>query len=778
MPTLPCPSPADLEQFLLGALDDTASQRLETHLASCHDCGKQAASIPAKDEVVEAIQSLHGTHLSATSTLADVPADLVRLLVPHYQRVTALLDETIAPVANAGLAETIVPARAATVIDSPKDKLGPYEIRGILGSGGMGTVLHAFDPLLKRSVAIKVIQPKYLADAAMQERLVKEAQAAAAVEHENIVSIFAVEAHNGAPCILMPLLKGVSLKQRLDETPGLLPVNELLRVAREMTPGLAAAHASGLIHRDLKPANIWLEAPRERVKILDFGLAIASGDESARLEGISGTPGFLAPEQARRLPLDQRTDLFSLGCVLYLMATGRVPFHGEKSLRVLWTVLAEPPPPAIQFNPQLPPELSDLIDRMLAQDPAERPASCAVVLETIDAIERRSAAQQGMQSRRRWLAAVVFVALLSSSSVALWAWLTAVPAAEPVKTTILGDTGEVAVVLRHEGSEQTLTLGREKTLDLLPGDYAVRLATALPGRSLVPDRFTVSESKPQTVRIAVVGEIAKHSTHTMPVTSVAAVPSPGGLLVYSVGLDRVLARWEPASVKPPRFVEQPPTELAIRIWESQQLVARGEPLEGHERLIHALAYSPNGKQLASAGADGVLLWNLATSASTVVPQANPHAVYAVAFSENGEQLLTGGDEGHVELWNVRTNEHLQTHVPSPATVRSVAFLGERIVAAGDDGIIRIWNAGKLQHEWLGHQSPVLALAAAADGRQVISGDAAGNILVWSVARGETVHTLRADHHAVNALSYLNPMRQAVSGGADGCVRLWQLPFGD
>lgn len=799
-----CPSNGELEQFLLGRLEDEDSQSLEFHLAGCTVCQHQLTTVAAEDEFVQALRqySLPDGEVGSSLHAAAVPEELVSLLVPHFKRIATSLDETTAFVSSVSPGEDTARQTAPHYQFSLSEPvtptvLGRYEVRGVLGHGGMGTVLHGFDPLLKRSLAIKVIRAQLLSEE-MCARLVREAQAAAAVEHDHIVAIYAVEIYDGAPCIMMPLLRGMTLKQLLEATNGPLPLADVLRIGREAASGLAAAHAAGLIHCDIKPANLWLEAPRDRVKVLDFGLAVARDDQGDSTE-IAGTPGYLAPEQARGQALDQRTDVFSLGCVLYRMATGEAPFLGERGTRALWTVISEPPPPARKRNPALPVELSDLIGRMLAREPQQRPDSAAAVVAELDALERRLVDQQQRVTRRRWLAAMFVVALLSGCGVALWGMVAAPTTGAPVKMTFQGDEPPLEVILRHDGDEQTLTLGREKTIELPPGDYTVRAAGKPAGRTLIPDRFSVVAEQPRAVRIALVGEVARHETHTGPVTGIA-VSEKG--LVFSAGLDRALVAWDPSSTQPPKFADLPhaarcialspngrdvataggnklpPAELAIRLWQASDLTPRGNPLDGHTRIIQAVAYAPNGAQLASAGADGVLLWNTSTGDASALVEEDPPFIEALAYSANGQQLVTGSDEGQIVVWDVRKRVRLKTCSAGPGPVRAVAFLDERIISGGDDGTVRIWQAGALQHEWLGHTSAVLALAVSPNGRQVLTGDAEGNLRVWSVATGKAVQNLTRHKQAVQAVAFMGSGRQAVSGGADGAVILWQLPFSD
>jgi serine/threonine protein kinase len=265
-------------------------------------------------------------------------------------------------------------------------RLGPYRVLKVLGTGGMGVVFQAEDPQLKRIVALKAMLPVLAASESARKRFLREAQTAAAIEHDHIVPIFQVGEDRGVPFIAMPLLKGESLEARLKRDQA-LPVAEALRIGREAGKGLAAAHAAGLVHRDIKPANLWLEAEEGRVKILDFGLARAAADSAPLTHpgAVMGTPAYMAPEQAAGEPVDGRCDLFSLGCVLYYMCTGRPPFTGANPVAT-----SSPRPPA-EVRPKVPGDLSDLVMRLLAKKPDDRPASAEGVVKVIREIEGRAA---------------------------------------------------------------------------------------------------------------------------------------------------------------------------------------------------------------------------------------------------------------------------------------------------------------------------------------------------------------------------------------------------
>jgi serine/threonine-protein kinase len=251
-------------------------------------------------------------------------------------------------------------------------RLGTYEIKGVLGRGGMGIVLKAFDPALNRNVAIKVLSAPLANCGAARRRFLREARAAAAVVHLHVVSVFAVVETSGLPFLVMEYVPGRSLQDRLDRH-GPLLLQEVLRIGMQTADGLAAAHAQGLIHRDIKPANILLENGVERVKLTDFGLARAAADAGLTQSGlVAGTPNYMAPEQARGESSDYRADLFSLGSTLYAMCTGFPPFRAESAVAVLRRVSDDTPRPVRAINPDVPEWLEAVISKLHAKDPSER----------------------------------------------------------------------------------------------------------------------------------------------------------------------------------------------------------------------------------------------------------------------------------------------------------------------------------------------------------------------------------------------------------------------
>jgi hypothetical protein len=269
-------------------------------------------------------------------------------------------------------------------------RLGAYDIRREIGRGGMGLVFEGFDPALRRTVAVKVLSPLALASDEARGRFLREARSAAALQHDNIVTVHAVDEANGVPFLVMQHVAGESLADQLDRE-GRLPFADVVRIGVQVARGLAAAHAKGLVHRDIKPANILLEEGTGRARLADFGLARAVGDASLTATGVvAGTPEFMSPEQATGAAVDARSDLFSLGAVLYAAFTGASPFRGESPFLTLQRVRDQEAVPLGQVDPSLPEWFCAVIDRLLKKDPADRIPSAVELAELLE--RSRSAA--------------------------------------------------------------------------------------------------------------------------------------------------------------------------------------------------------------------------------------------------------------------------------------------------------------------------------------------------------------------------------------------------
>lgn len=272
-------------------------------------------------------------------------------------------------VPSANPQEPSIPARSRT---DCLGQIGGMHVDSVVGQGGMGVVLRAHDTALHRNLAVKLLSPMLASNGAARQRFLREAQAAAAVVHPNIVPIYAVSVDGKMPYLVMPYIGGGNLQQALDQT-GPMPVDRALSIGLQVAEGLAAAHAQGIVHRDIKPANLLLDDGGFRVLLTDFGLARVLDNASLTASGmLAGTPMYMSPEQARGMPVDQRSDIYSLGAVLYALVTGCPPVRGESSLEMLRRLVEEDPKPIVEINETCPAWFARLVERLMCKSIEDR----------------------------------------------------------------------------------------------------------------------------------------------------------------------------------------------------------------------------------------------------------------------------------------------------------------------------------------------------------------------------------------------------------------------
>lgn len=360
-----------LEQFLFGEEDSFWGTAAVSHIETCDHCLGRLKQLSGAEQFEREAAEL----LRDDSNDTVVPASLSGSMAPALEEVTFLGPPTHPEMLG---------------------RLGRYEIERQVGAGGMGVVLKGFDTELNRPVAVKVLAQHLAHSGAARQRFAREARAAAAVVHENVVAIHNVETEGEVPFLVMQFVPGESLQARVDRE-GPLDSRQILRIGIQAAAGLAAAHEQGVVHRDVKPANILMEQGVERILLTDFGLARTVDDASLTHTGvIAGTPHYMSPEQAHGESCDYRTDLFSLGSVMYFMATGHPPFRADRAMGILHRICTDPHRSAWQINPDLDDELSDAIDRLLQKKPSRRFSSASALRECLThALER-------IQAPRPW----------------------------------------------------------------------------------------------------------------------------------------------------------------------------------------------------------------------------------------------------------------------------------------------------------------------------------------------------------------------------------------
>lgn len=357
---------AALEEALLQDPSSEPSEALLSHIETCHRCQLR-------------INDLGGPHDFWQDVRAAMSDEVVSNPGRHFPKGT--LEPSAIQWTESMARQLLSPPTHPEMLG----RLGRYEVERLIGSGGMGVVFKAFDTELNRPVAIKLLSPYLASSGPARKRFAREARAAAAVVHNHVVPIHNVETDRESPFIVMQYVSGESLQSRIDRE-GPLELCELLRIGMQVADGLSAAHQQGLVHRDIKPSNILLEEDVDRALISDFGLARAADDASLTRTGFHpGTPQYMSPEQASGQRVDARSDLFSLGSMLYTMCTGRPPFRAENSLCVMRRITESDPTPIREINPDIPPWMSALVIKLMSKTVENRISTAAEVRDLLEA---------------------------------------------------------------------------------------------------------------------------------------------------------------------------------------------------------------------------------------------------------------------------------------------------------------------------------------------------------------------------------------------------------
>ena len=733
-----CPDAATLRAFLRGLLPNPRSEELESHVAGCTVCCTSARTLSDGDELVTA---------AAPVAHDDVPPWIAAEERPVVQGLLLRARALTPPPSSQGRGTEEVLSELRPRLEEPQGaeeigRLGHYRLLGLLGAGGMGVVFRAEDERLRRPVALKVMQPRLARRADSRARFVREGRAMAAITHDHVVPVFHVEEASGLPYLVMPLLEGMPLSERLDGGP--LPSAIAIRWGLDIASGLAAAHAKGLIHRDIKPANLWLEGPAERIRILDFGLVRGEPDETPPTQegAILGTPEYLAPEQARGEPVDGRTDLFSLGCVLYEVCTGVSPFRRSSVMATLSALENQTPQRVRELNPEVPPALDDLIVRLLAKRPEGRPASA-------EEVERRLRAMQLQpgddRSDRRRLLLVLAAALAVAVGVvaarkALWppdAVLSgegdgrAAEAGDsfPRPERLRGHADTVTALLFLPGGDALVSGSADRTVrrwSLGEGRTAgtlVTLPAACTGVALTPGGKSVAMcASDGTVRVVdLITGINDLSLDCKDRAWGLAYGADADTLY--VATDHGVVAWDVKARRPDKeFLAGQRSLRWVRVAPGTQFIAAGsiendlwisdlppmqalQHVEAHRGPGRGGSFSPDGSRLATVGApdENVRLWDMAKNRPLTAYPLHPGGASAVAWSPGDRLVASGGSDGIVRIWEAKTGQvvkEFRAHLPASdgfgVTCLAFAPNGQRLASAGADRTIALWDVSELE----------------------------------------------------------------------------------
>ncbi len=747
-------------------LADSDAELLYRHMEHCEVCQADAESIAAtRDEWANVIEALSG-----------------RDELPEFNQIPLSSESVMSPIhwSESMAKQLLAPARHPENLG----RLGRYEIERLVGVGGMGIVFKAFDSELNRPVAIKVLAPYLAGNGTARKRFAREARAAAAVVHQHVVPIHNVETDREAPFLVMHYVAGEALQSRINRQ-GNLGIVEILRIGIQVASGLAAAHQQGLVHRDIKPSNILLEeANVERALITDFGLARAADDVEVTRTGASiGTPLYMSPEQARGDAVDQKSDLFSLGSVLYTMCTGRPAFRAETTFGVIRRIIEDEPRSIREINPETPEWMTTMIAKLMAKERENRFESAEVVQSILEQCLNHVQNPDSNPLPEK----------LARLGEAKWMFSR--------KAILLGTAAALSfvlasIVIASQFNERFAAVGPEGQLQDAAAKQEEEKRSSDQGKK--GDKNQTSEKNDVDKRQSQVkSKVSREeiSAYAKQIQSAQKALHRGGgqeLRDLLRSTEPKLRGWEF------EFLQNQAMNIGKEGSTRKRSMAKGPAVNG-------LAFTNDGRRLIVADSSKqVKVWDIATNKVTEL-EGHAAAVLCVAVSPNGKLAATGSWDGYVCLWEIETGklkakykghnpeerrpgDHETGKVrslcfsPDNARIVSTAFPNSPFAKRASD--IKVWSVDTLQtiHDFVGQhefgrRNSVVSVTYSPDGSLIASGGYDRILRVWSAKTGREISHFEGHTNNVLGIAFRPGHEQIASASTDRSLAVWNLETG-
>lgn len=637
-------------------------------------------------------------------------------------------------------------------------RIGKYELIEPLGMGGMGVVYRAWQPDLKRYVAVKTLPGGRHARADFRLRFRQEAEALARLDHPNIVPVYEAGEHEGQPYLVLEHVPGQTLAAMAAEI--LADPREAARLVKTLAEAMAFAHDRGVLHRDLKPANI-LIGTDGRLRLTDFGLTqgMEGGRQLTATGQMLGTPGYAAPEQLASAPgaVGIAADVYGLGAVLYHLLTGRPPFVATTVAKVAQMVQEEPPVPPHQINAVVPGALERICLKCLAKQPGDRYASAAALADDLGAfLERRPVAAKGWPWWRRsaamvkrnpgWVALTLMLAVLITGTASVGVAF-ARRAFEEAKARAQSD------VFRSDAD-------RSRSYRDAVREALTALESDDPARALAALETTPGELRGWEYWYLHRRAVDHHAIWTLPKTA------PGGLTSVALSPDggRVACGGAGGAVW-------------LREMDSGNLLGRGSV---HQQRITSIVFTPDQRRLLTASLDGTAAV-LDAGALTVLARLRGHTgpVNGVAFVAEGDRGVTAGADGSVRRWDLLSGEELGCWFPgqNEEGYHALSVNPKGVLAlAGNQGSLTLFSVaeGRVLKGWNAHGGPAICVAWSPDGALLASAGADGDVFLWHADTGARQAVLPRPAGWTGRLGWSPDGRLLAAACEDGAIRLWNV----